>query len=152
MAIKTTLITTVNSFFTILVNIVKVKGALLEMINNFYPDVETVDETDTSIITLNPSLAASITYTANIYKQGRTVTMNIFLFKSTSSLLSTWLFEITNPEYLGFPVTPPSGQAFIGIASFSNNDYSGIITSDNKLNTTIDGGYKQFTITYQTLN
>lgn len=128
-----------------------VEDALLAAI---YPDVTTVDQSNTSIITLNPALSASITYSANIYKQGRTVTINVVLAKSTTALINTWIFEVTNSEYLGKSVnlaSSPSAE-FTGIANFSDYTIQGTLKADNKFYTAIDGGIKQFTLTYQTLN
>jgi len=122
--------------------------------NNFYPDVITVNQADTSIITLNPALAASITYEVNIYKQGRTVTMNFVLYKNTTALITSWIFQVTNAEYLGKSVSSPvlSSLEYIGLANFANYELQGTLKADNKFYSTLGGGVHQFTLTYQTLN
>jgi hypothetical protein len=125
-----------------------------ELIDNLYPNVISVNHTDTSIITLNPALAASITYNVDIWKQGRTVTMRFHMIKSTTALFGGVLFTITNSEYLGKPVTPiTGGSGYCGFAKFDNPEFYGELKSDNTFVAgTLDGGIKRFEITYQTLN
>jgi len=123
-------------------------------LDNFYPNVITVNQADTSIITLNPALAASITYNVDIWKQGRTVTMRFHLFKSTTALFDGTLFTITNSEYFGKPVSAIVGSnAFCAFAKFENPAIYGELKGDNTFVAfTLDGGVKRFELTYQTLN
>lgn len=116
------------------------------IIDSNYPNVVSVTHSDTSIITLNPALAGEITYNANIYKQGRTVTIHMKLFKSTTALESDYIFQVTNSEYLG-EVVPTS--LFIGF-SYPEN---GTLRSNNRFYIDVlTGGIKEFTLIYQTIN
>ena len=132
----------------------EVRAVFNTLKDNFYPDVITVNQADTSIITLNPALAASITYNVDIWKQGRTVTMRFHMLKSTTALFGGVIFTITNSEYLGKPVTPiTGGNGYCGFAKFDNPEFYGELKSDNTFVAgTLDGGIKRFEITYQTLN
>jgi len=101
MAIKSTLITTVNSFYTILVNIVKVKASLLEIINNFYGT--TVNDTHLSnTITTENASNPLLQYNIFICKQGRKVTIKGNLVNNSALIIggdASYFFEITNSEY-----------------------------------------------------
>jgi len=132
----------------------EVRAVFNTLKDNFYPDVISVNHTDTSIITLNPALASSITYNVDIWKQGRTVTMRFHMLKSTTAFFSGVLFTITNSDFLGKPVTPiTGGNGFCAFAKFDNAEIYGELKSDNTfIAGTLDGGIKRFEITYQTLN
>jgi len=133
----------------------EVRAVFNTLKDNFYPDVITVNQADTSIITLNPALAASITYIADIWKQGRTVTMRFTLFKSTTALFDGVIFTVTNAEYLGKPVASVvvPATSFCALARFSNPEFNGELKADNTFVAGVfDGGVKRFEITYQTLN
>ena len=101
MAIKTTLISTVNSFYTILVTIVKVKASLLEIINNFYANV--IHETQTSNTITNENTSNPLLlYDVFIAKQGRKVTIKGNLVNNSPNIIggdNAYFFEIVNSEY-----------------------------------------------------
>lgn len=101
MAIKSTLITTVNSFYTILITIVKVKASLLEIINNFYATVINDTQASNTITTENASNPLLL-YNIFIAKQGRKVTIKGNLTNNSASIIggeASYFFEITNSEY-----------------------------------------------------
>ena len=99
MAIKSTLISTVNSFYTILVTMAKVKSSLLEMINNFYGTVVNDTQLTTNILTADS--ATEKLYDIDIVKQGRYVHLKGTITKASMGIieLETWL-SITDSEYL----------------------------------------------------
>lgn len=148
MAIKTTLISTVNGFISVVVNIVKVKSALLEIINNFYGTIVNEKETTvTKVITAaNPS--ASIQYDVDFVKQGRTVTMNGFIKNDSDFLENTTFLEIVSAEYL--PAQVP-GDNYVGNSIGGYDIY--LQDVDNYLYATVPANTTvQFSLTYNTLN
>ena len=148
MAIKTTLISTVNSFISVVVNIVKVKSALLEIINNFYGTVINEKETTVSKVITSANPSPSIQYDVDFVKQGRTVTMNGFIRNDSDFLENTPFLEIVSAEYL--PAQVP-GDNYVGNSIGGYDIY--LQDVDNYLYATVPANTTvQFSLTYNTLN
>jgi hypothetical protein len=148
MAIKTTLISTVNSFISVVVNIVKVKSALLEIINNFYGTIINEKETTVSKVITSANPSPSFQYDVDFVKQGRTVTMNGFIRNNSDFLENTSFLEIVSAEYL--PAQVP-GDSYVGTTL--GDYYLSLYDDDNSLYATVPANTTvQFSLTYNTLN
>jgi hypothetical protein len=134
MAIKSALISTVNSFYTIVVTILKIKASLLEIINNFYGTVINETQSTTNTIT-NPSANIGFSYNVFILKQGHKVTIKGALKNNTDSVIGgidDYFFEITNSEYLG-NTTAQTIDAFVTLCPTENGNSTRVHVKDNKI-------------------
>jgi hypothetical protein len=103
MAIKTNLISNINSFITAIVTVAKHRNSMLELVNEFYRSP--LKETNfTNSITNNNSVIG-LTYDVTFMKQGGKVTINGSITNTTSEIIgsvsedSNWFLEIVNSEY-----------------------------------------------------
>ena len=140
MAIKSTLITTVNSFYTILVTIVKVKASLLEIINNFYGSIITESNITTGNVFSTKNALTGYTYYVKVCKQGRKVTLSGQVYNETESIIgdisNQYFFEITGAEYI-----PDTDSQYYALSNgIANNGTSvRIYLANNKLYTSALG-------------
>jgi len=140
MAIKTTLISTVNGFYTILVTIVKVKASLLEIINNFYGSIVTESNITTGNVFSTKNALTGYTYNIKVCKQGRKVTLSGQVYNQTGSIIgdnsSQYFFEITGAEFL-----PDIDSQYYALTNTQTNSGSNVkvYLSSNKLYTSALG-------------
>ena len=134
MAIKSALITTVNSFYTILVTIAKVKSSLLEIINNFYANVTNETQASNTITSENASNTL-LQYNVFIAKQGRKVTIKGNLVNNSANIIggeNSYFFELVNAEYASNLGIEAIGGAPTICSSVSGNNVK-VYLYNNKL-------------------
>lgn len=153
MAIKSTLISTVNGFITSIVTVAKVRSALLEMINNFYPTVITETFLSTNVITEKNTINTDLGYGVFIHKQGRTVFINGYVRNNSASIVNDFFFKIVGSEYI--PVEMDISP--LGIYVCNTNDSTSNLflhtSDDNKIKGILPANTEiYFSLSYPTLN
>jgi hypothetical protein len=97
MAIKSSILSTVNGFITAIVSVSKVRSALSTLLDNFYPTVLYDNQTTTNVIT---KVDDDFEYSFKIAKVGRVVHIDGYIENVTASSISGQpIASITNTEY-----------------------------------------------------
>jgi len=102
MAIKSSILTTVNGFITAIITQAKVRSALSTLLDNFYPTVVIDTQATTTIFT---KADTDFTYDIKTSKVGRNVNICGSLKNVTGSVVSDQkLADITSTEYQTDPL------------------------------------------------
>lgn len=125
-----------------------------KLLDEFYPTVFSFNETDSSILTLNPTFEGIVRYDLNVCKVGRLITITGIIYRMSGSSTG-WFFEITNSEYYGKnnALTAYSGRNFVAENTITN-DISTVceIRSDNKCYVQMTNGYIRVNLQYFATN
>jgi hypothetical protein len=97
MAIKSSILSTVNGFITSIVSVSKVRSALSTLLDNFYPTVLYDTDATTNVFTKTDT---DFEYSFKIAKVGRVVNIDGYIENVTASSISDQpIASITNTEY-----------------------------------------------------
>jgi hypothetical protein len=97
MAIKSSILSTVNGFITAIITQAKVRSALSTLLDNFYPTVLYDNQTTTNVFTKTDD---DFEYSFKIAKVGRVVHIDGYIENVTASSISDQpIASITNTEY-----------------------------------------------------